>query len=77
MLNARIGGTCLDVENREAAWRIVPSPPKVAVRSILFGRIWESERSTGELRGGVYIGNGSRSWREAATAGSRMKKIDG
>lgn len=31
----RIGGTLLAVEKREAACRIVPSPPKVVVRSTL------------------------------------------
>ena len=35
ILKLRIGGTLLEDEKREAAWRIVPSPPKVVVRSTL------------------------------------------
>ena len=53
MLKANMGGTCLEVENNDAACRIVPSPPKVAVRSTLSDRVGESDGSTGELAGGV------------------------
>ena len=38
MLKLRIGGTEAVVAKREEAWRIVPSPPKVAVRSTFWGR---------------------------------------
>ena len=51
MLKANMGGTCVEVENSDAACRMVPSPPKVAVRSTLSGRIGESDGSTGELAG--------------------------
>ena len=53
MLNASIGGTCAEVEKSEAAWRIVPSPPKVAVRSTFSDSRDESEGSTGEVAGGA------------------------
>lgn len=38
MLNDRMGGTSQDVLKREDACRIVPSPPKVVVRSIFWAR---------------------------------------
>jgi hypothetical protein len=50
MLNARMGGTCFEVEKRDAAWRIVPSPPKVAVTSTFCGR---REGSMGDAGGGA------------------------
>ena len=74
MLKARMGGTCVEVENSEAACKIVPSPPKVAVRSTLFGRC---EGLMGDAREGAYIGNGRRSWMVEATVGSRMNEIEG
>ena len=53
MLKASIGGTCSEVENSDAARRMVPSPPKVAVRSTLSERVGESDGSTEESTGGV------------------------
>ena len=50
MLNARMGGTRFEVEKRDAACRIVPSPPKVAVRSTFCGR---REGSMGDAGGGA------------------------
>jgi len=41
MLKLRIGGTEAVVEKREEAWRIVPSPPKVVVRSVFWARVAE------------------------------------
>ena len=38
MLKESIGGTVGVVAKREEAWRIVPSPPKVAVKSTLLVR---------------------------------------
>ena len=35
ILKLKIGGTLAEEEKRDAAWRIVPSPPNVVVRSIL------------------------------------------
>ena len=58
MLKASMGGTCAEVENSDAACRMVPSPPKVAVRSTLSGRMGESDGSTGEPAGGAYTGKG-------------------
>ena len=43
MLNDRIGGTSVDVLKSEDACRIVPSPPKVVVRSIF----WTKEEFKG------------------------------
>jgi len=38
MLKLRMGGTRVVVAKREEACRIVPSPPKVVVRSTFWGR---------------------------------------
>ena len=38
MLKERMGGTEREFANMDEAWRMVPSPPKVVVRSTL----WES-----------------------------------
>ena len=38
MLKERMGGTEEVVAKREEAWSMVPSPPKVVVRSTLRGR---------------------------------------
>ena len=38
-LKERIGGTEGVCEKMEVAWRIVPSPPRVAVRSVFPGRV--------------------------------------
>ena len=38
MLKERMGGTEGAVAKREEAWRMVPSPPKVAVTSTFWGR---------------------------------------
>ena len=35
MLNDRTGGTLLAVVNSDAEWRMVPSPPKVTIKSTL------------------------------------------
>ncbi len=39
MLKDRIGGRCGVVEKREEAWRMVPSPPRVVIRSTLECRL--------------------------------------
>lgn len=43
MLKERMGGTEGVVAKREEAWRMVPSPPKVVVRSTLVERGGEGE----------------------------------
>ena len=66
MLKERIGGTWRSVEKSEDACRMVPSPPRVVVRSTFL------VRSSDVLV--VYIGKGNRLWICAATAGSKMKE---
>lgn len=66
MLKESIGGTEGVVAKREEAWRIVPSPPKVAVKSTFWARK-EDRLTLFEVvvvsRGVVYRGKGRRVWR--------------
>ena len=80
MLKESIGGTEGVLAKREEAWRIVPSPPKVAVKSTFLAS--KEDRYTAfevvvVTRGIVFIGMGRRWWRSYAGACSRMKHIDG
>lgn len=56
MLKERIGGTCVVVLKRDEAWSIVPSPPRVVVRSTFSGRREVVVDSVSELRAVVYMG---------------------
>ena len=53
MLKERIGGTEGDVAKREEARRMVPSPPKVVVRSTLCGRSVDVGLDLGEELVGI------------------------
>lgn len=53
MLKERIGGTEGDVAKREEARRMVPSPPKVVVRSTLSGSSVDVGLDLGEELVGV------------------------
>jgi hypothetical protein len=66
MLKERIGGTWRVVLNREDAWRMVPSPPRVVTMSIFVGRLPEDVV--------VYIGKGKDRWICEATRGSNMRE---
>ena len=50
-LKERIGGTEVEVEKREEAWRIVPSPPNVVARSVFWWRVCWTEGEEGECMG--------------------------
>jgi hypothetical protein len=71
MLNDSIGGTLFVVANKDAACKIVPSPPKVVVRSTL------SQYSVLPPRPATYIGNGSSLSMSCATVGSNMSETSG
>lgn len=73
MLKDRIGGTSEVVANSEEACRIVPSPPKVAVKSTFS----DSGTRGGVSDCGLYTGNEKEVWRELASSGSRMMEILG
>ena len=74
MLNERMGGTWDVPAKREAAWRIVPSPPKVAVMSIFRWREGGSDVKLGEA---VKRGKGRESWIDAASDGSTTSDMEG
>ncbi len=73
MLKERIGGTCGVVEKREAACRMVPSPPRVVMRSTL---VWRGEGECGVGVGGgvVKMGKAREAWIVEATWGSRIRE---
>ena len=78
MLNDSIGGTEGVVAKREEAWRIVPSPPKVAVTSTFpLRREDELFAIVPEDCGKVYRGKGTRGWSSCADEASRIKEMDG
>jgi hypothetical protein len=66
MLKDSIGGTLVVVENKEDAWRIVPSPPRVVVMSTFLGRLDVVEV--------VYTGKEKDSWSFCATSGSKIRE---
>jgi len=71
MLKLRMGGTEGVEAKREEAWRIVPSPPKVVMRSILE----EGVEVRGE--GKVEMGKGRWGEREVARGGSKRREREG
>ena len=80
MLKDSIGGTEGAVAKRAEARRIVPSPPKAAVKSTFWVKREESFTPFGSMvvsRGFVYRGKGNRVWSSNAGAGSRMKDTEG
>ena len=78
MLNDSIGGTEGAVAKREEAWRMVPSPPKVAVTSTFALRRGEGLFAiVPEGCGNVYRGKGTREWSLYADEASTIKEMDG
>jgi hypothetical protein len=89
MLKLRIGGTEGEVAKRDEARRMVPSPPKVAIRSTLSANAVGVDiglRELGELvaevdeggDGGIaWIGKGREVCISEAEAGEVMKDVDG
>jgi hypothetical protein len=71
ILNESTGGTFGEEANSADAWRIVPSPPKVDIKStfLLYAKVSPAP--------GVYTGKERDSWISAAALGSMTSEIDG
>lgn len=72
ILNDRTGGTLKHVAKRDDARRIVPSPPRVMIRSIL-----SCNADNCLSRGAEYTGNGREECTSSAVFGSRTTPMDG
>lgn len=71
----RMGGTEGECEKRFEARRMVPSPPRVHMRSVFVERRAGTEFCAGSVY--VYIGKGRCWWSSLAAEGSRMMLIEG
>ena len=73
MLKDNMGGTTSEVANMDEACRIVPSPPKVATRSVFRGN---ASRASSDVDV-EYTGNGKSACTSVAVVGSSKISIDG